>query len=321
MDLKKWYDNNSFIYKNFELKGAFLTTLYLESYSNKKNSLFYFLRNTKWKVLSFIKNNNYYVNNFKNIENLNAYIINFDPEDNRHFDHIKGLVEKDKNALILTISSNVYDYYKESKPVVLFNVKYKNNYYIKEKYYEKNKLPKKYNFIKNRALSLIDLLICFEKEHGLPKKIISLQDFHMYDYIFTQFYKGRITTITLQHGAIFGEGILWKFIFSDYIIVWGEKPKRQLINLGIPQDKIKALGTAKYDQYLKYKQIKKRTNGRILFSIQPLLTKEFINSTINFIYNFINNSSYNIWIRYHPAVKKKYKKKNIQFLQKKKVNK
>ncbi len=319
MDLKKWYDNNSYIYRNIEIKGTFLAELYTEIRSNKKRSLFYYLlRNKKWEALTYIKKNDFYTYNVVDIKNSNAYIMNFDPEDDRNFDHMKTLIEKDNKSIILTMNKKVYDFYKNFKPVVFFDIRFKNNYLNKDKYFEKNKLPKRYKFIKNRALSLIDLLYAFEKEYGFPKKVISLQDFHFYDHIFTQFYKNKIPTITLQHGMIFTEGILWSFVFSDYIIVWGENSKNKLSKLGIPIEKIKVLGTAKYDQYLKEENIKNRKNHRILFSIQPQLSKEFLDETINFIKNFVNSSNYNIWIRYHPAVKKHIRKKIYNSLNKNK---
>ncbi len=304
MDLKNWYENNSFLYRNIELKGAFLTELYTEEISNKKRSLlYYFLRNMKWKILSHIKKNDYYTDNIRNIRGLNAYVINFEPEDYRHFDHTKYLIEQDSKSLILTTNIKVYNFYKGFRPVVLFDVKFQNPYFNKNEYFEKVKTSKKYNVIRNRAINLIDLLTVFDKKYGMPNRIITLQDFHMYDYVFTQFYKNKITTITLQHGMI-TEGVLWNFVFSDYIIVWGEKPKNKLTKFGIPSEKIKAIGTAKYDGYLKREKIQRRKNNRILFSIQPHLSKEYLKEIIIFITGFINKSNHNIYIRYHPAVNK-----------------
>ena len=271
------------------------------------------------------------------LSNKNLYAINFSPNDIRHFLHIGPLAESDNNSLVITVRKDVYDYFdKIDKPVILLNI-YNPWRKIKDL---KKKVPKvQYRkklllsldiftlILLLRAASLIDLLDIVTSENGLPQTLITLQDYHNFDSVFASYYKGKLPTITLQHGKATIQnkyhGNLWKYLISDWMIVLGSHQAEMLKYAGVDYKKIKVLGTAKYDKYYKnFNYIKKEKNKkRILISILPSLSESFTKSIINFLKILLKSKeNYLLSIRFHPSVRKLYRRQFVQRLKKRDVS-
>ena len=350
-DFWDWLNSVSIKYKNYEIKNAIVAHKYIQlnqlMHINNVNhfNLRKILSSIKWEIrlnlinnkipskkMDFIGGNN--LNNQLNLRDKNLYVINFSPTDSRHFLHIGPLAENDDSSLVITVRNDVYDYFnKIEKPVVLINI---YNPWRNKKDLEIN-IPsissKKESLLSldlfslislSRAASLIDLLDIVTNKNGLPKTLITLQDFHFFDSVFASYFLGKIPTITLQHGLIDAANILWKYLISDKIIVWGLRQSEILKSLGVSTKKIKILGTAKYDLYIDRIEgkLKNNRNKRVLLGIQQTM---FFKENDEIIFNFINKllfsrANYTVSIRFHPAITKENRKKIIQKLKKLNLN-
>lgn len=337
--LKDYFFVNTLNYKGYNILPIILAQRYI-NYIKKKNKSestliekigrfikysFNILRNI-FKKPQVLYNNIFY----NNMEEVNCYVINFSPDDERHFKHIHNVFILDSKGIVFTINRKVYLYYKNlKKSVVFFDVKCANKTINKHFFSNFLNLELDYNE-KNliiRAANLVDLLEYVISHFGLPKAIISLQDFHPYDYVFTEFFKNKTNTITLQHGTTSTENeenSIWNFVFSDYIIVWGKEDQKNLEKLGIPSHKIIPLGTAKYDHYFNKNSENYYSfdnSNCVLLSIPPLnlLDKSMIEYIIELIENFAKFKNIELLIRFHPANSKYRICKFLRDLEKRKI--
>ena len=343
-DFWDWLDSISIKYKNYEIKNSIIHNknskcIQLIYYKNHFN-LRRVLASIKWKLklnllTSKMPNHNMILKkNYDSINDLsdkNLYAINFSSNDTRNFLHIAPLAKKDKRSLVITVRDDVYNYFNEIEiPVILLDI---YNPWRNKKDLEINipsissekKLLLSLDLFTlvslSRAASLIDLLDIVSDIYGLPKTLITLQDYFPYDSVFATYYKGKVPTITLQHGRIStsNEGNIWKYLISDWIIVFGSHQAETLKYLGINSKRIKILGTAKYDLYSEILNIQqKNKNKRILLGVQQTMFRENYNKQIYSFLKILLNSKekYLISIRFHPAIIKKKRRKFVQELKK-----
>lgn len=321
-----WENIGPLNYKGYDLKYSLLVPCYI--IAREKSSLYRkvvslikikikaILSWMKWLSISRLtsKESKSYILYFKSegemLENMNAYAINFLPSDPRHFLHISRLAEEDINSIVFTTKRKVCDYFvHKGKPVVYFGSWGK---YLQPDHKAK-KLGFRERFIYSRSVRLIEKLEDLEKRLGYPKTLVTLQDFHSEDSIFTSFFKKKVPTVTLQHGMV-NPGGLWQFVLSDYIICWGKKSAENLRKSGIPDEKIIPLGTAKYDQYLLSSKEREKKNNRFVVQIGvqqgSVLGEEYEQKTYEFFKEFIyDHPEYDYLLKFHPAKKKREIKK------------
>jgi CDP-glycerol glycerophosphotransferase (TagB/SpsB family) len=322
--LKSWFNNNKVYYKGYNISTILLVEKYLQTVRNKKflknNYLNIIKKIIAKKVLIYFKPK-ILVSNIENLINKNFYIVNFKPNDLRHFLHIHNIIKIDKNAVVGTVVKETYNYYKNLKiPVIFYDVAHRLKHENKinfEQSFTLNEI-----LLLNRAAALIDIIEKTIRKYGYPKTLIVLQDFHAYDSIFTNFFKNKIPTITLQHGisSILPEkdNSLWNFVFSDYIIAFGNSQKEVLKYYGIEDKKIIPLGTAKYDEYFKLNLDNNFSKNVVLLSIPPLglIKNDFIDYLIELISKISNIKKFNLKLRFHPANRKDSIKNFLKTLKK-----
>jgi len=343
-DFWDWIDCASIKYKNYEIKNSIIKNKYSKYIHLINNldrfTLREFLASVKWKLkLNLLKNkmpkNNILLeknyDSIYDLSNKNLYAINSSPNTPRVFLHIAPLVKSDDFSLVITVRNDVYAYFnKIKKPVILLNI---SNPWRNQKDLE-IKIPSISSEKKlllsldlftlvslSRAASLIDLLDIITNEYGLPKTLITIQDFHAFDSVFATYYKGKVPTITLQHGRIRSSNAdnLWKHLISDWMIVFGSRQAEILKYMNVSSKKLKVLGTAKYDLYSEMINIQqKNKNKRILIGFQHAMFKEQYNKQIYCFLEILLNSKGNflISIRFHPGILKKKRKYFIQKLKK-----
>jgi len=348
-NLWHWLDSISIKYKNYEIKNVIIAHKFFQYQHTKSiKSINYFnlrtiLSSIKWnlqlKLLKKETSKNHmilkgYCDSIEDLSNKNLYAINFSPNDSRNFLHIAPLAEHDENSLVITVRKDVYNYFYEiKKPVILCNT---YNPWINIKSLEIN-VPKIYSnkeplqsldlfslVLLSRAASLIDLLNRAINESSFPKTLITLQDFYYFDSVFTSYFLGKIPTITLQHGLISAADIFWKYLISDQMIVWSIRQSKILESLGISFQRIKILGTAKYDLYMDKIDNGSKINDskRVLLGIQQDM---FFKKKEKIIFNFIKNllsskGNYKVVIRFHPGIEKENRMKFSQKLEKMNLN-
>ena len=340
-----WIDCVSIKYKNYEIKNSIIKnkySKYIQLINNlNRFTLREFLASVKWKLKlnllknKMLKNNILLEKNYDSIydlSNKNLYAVNSSPNTPRVFLHIAPLVKSDDFSLVITVRNDVYDYFnKIKKPVILLNI---SNPWRNQKDLE-IKIPSISSEKKlllsldlftmvslSRSASLIDLLDIITNKYGSPKTLITLQDYFPYDSVFATYYKGKVPTITLQHGRISTSTAdnVWKYLISDWMIVFGSRQAGTLKYLGINSKRIKILGTAKYDLYSEIVNVQqKNKNKRILLGVQQTMFRENNNQIYSFLKILLNSKGkYLISIRFHPAIIKKKRRKFVQEL--KKVN-
>ena len=343
-DFWDWIDCVSIKYKNYEIKNSIIKnkySKYIQLINNlNRFNLREFLASVKWKLkLNLLKNkmpkNNILLekncDSIYNIENKNLYIINSSPDTPRIFLHVALLAKGDDRSLVITIRNDVYEYfYKIKKPVILLNIsnpwRNKKDLEIKMPLTSSEKefllfLDLFSLVLLSRAASLIDLLDIVSDIYGLPKTLITLQDYYPYDSVFATYYKGKVPTITLQHGRISTSNAdnLWKYLISDWMIVFGSRQAEILKYMNVSSKKLKVLGTAKYDLYSeKASSQQKNKNKRILIGFQQAMFEEKYIKQIHYFLEILLNSKGNflISIRFHPGIVKKKRKIFIQKLKK-----
>lgn len=165
--------------------------------------------------------------------------------------------------------------------------------------------------IASLILMLEDLLKELKKTEFKEKILITFFDSNFEENLLTQYFKEKgKKTITLQHGQYrcLEEGKedsnieAYKNFLSDYIFVWGEKTKNELLKVGIEEKKIKVVGALKDFKSKKYAKKNKRVFTVILDG------ENNFNSNINLIKraNEISNElKMKYQIRYHPMNKKR----------------
>ena len=348
-----WLDSVSIEYKNYEIKNAIIAhkygQLFHHMYSNNINhfNLRKILSSAKWNLILHLLTNKISISkrnknklikkNYDalwDLSNKNLYAINFSPNDPRHFLHIAPLVKRDKRSLVITVRDDVYNYFNKIEiPVILLDI---SNPWRNENDLKINvPLPSSEKklllsldltslVLLSKSASLIDLLDILINENGLPQTLITLQDFHCFDSVFASYFLGKIPTVTLQHGMTTklkdDQKSLWRYLISDWMIAFGSCQAEILKRKGVNSEKIKVLGSAKYDLYMHRigNKLKSNKNKRVLLGIQQtMFFKENNEIIFNFIKNLLNTKEhFMLSIRFHPAITKKNRKKFVQKLKK-----
>ncbi|ACZ19843.1 hypothetical protein Taci_1622 [Thermanaerovibrio acidaminovorans DSM 6589] len=314
---REWMKLNRHLirYGSFDLEASLLVTLYtrrVEKHS-KKTPFLDVLRSMKWTLISHFHNNRKFTianSNCFSIKGKNAYVVNFKPEDKRHFSHINSLIRQDPDPVILTVEPDVFNFYSNEKlPVVLLENKGRLQHSIC--FQENTRKDLTLRILGLRAAALVDSIEAFCSCFSYPARLVTLQDFHTWDAVFAVFFKGKIPTVTLQHGLVTDDP-LWETVLSDFIITWGENPAQKLQSHGIPAEKIKPLGTAKYDSYFTPNNGDK-TQGRILVSIQPdIPTDLFDRFSLLWAEIGARLPGSKLVFRYHPGVSKEAREQMTQ---------
>lgn len=157
-----------------------------------------------------------------------------------------------------------------------------------------------------------------EKINFKEKILITFCDAHFEENILTQLLKrNKIKTITLQHGQyryydsfIKNENVeAYKNFISDFIFVWGETTKIELLKSGIDKNKILKVGALKNFQKIKNKN---RINENIFCLVLDGETYRESNLKMIEISNGIASAmKKKYYIRFHPMNNKKYYEKKI----------
>lgn len=325
--LRSWFNSNKIYYKGYNLSPVLLTKKYLETIHNNnvsKNNKFILAKNVAKKILlnhSFLKSM-ILKSGVGNLKNKHFYVVNFSPNDPRHFLHIHNILKIDDNAIVGTVNREVFDYYKKLKiPVIFYRVKFRAK--LNKELNLKNNLTIGEKYLVHTAALLIDLLEKTVGKYQYPKSLITLQDFHAFDYVFASFFKGKIPTITLQHGlaskTLEKDNSIWNFVFSDYIIVFGETQKETLKYYGIKEEKILPLGTAKYDDYF-YSDFNCISSSKnvVLLGIPPLnlVNRDLVNYIIELTSQISQKNEFCLKLRFHPANSNLAKKNFLKTLKK-----
>lgn len=307
-------NRHSMRYGRFDLEASFLVTLYLRGKSHSKKPPFLdVLRSMKWALISHFYNNRKFTianSHCFSIKGKNAYVVNFKPDDKRHFSHINNLIRQDPDSVILTVEPDVFNFYSNEKlPVALLENKGRLQHSIC--FQENTRKDLTLHILGLRAAALVDSIESLCSHFSYPARLVTLQDFHTWDAVFAVFFKGKIPTVTLQHGLV-TDAPLWGTVLSDYIIAWGENPAKKLQSHGIPAEKIKPLGTAKYDSYFTHNNVDK-TQERILVSIQPQIPTDLFNQFSLFWAELgVRLPGPKLVFRYHPAISKEAREQMTQ---------
>jgi len=338
-----WLDSISIKYKNYEIKNAIIAHKYVKlvellhinnvNHFNLKKAL----SSIKWNLILHLFTNKIYSRNKNKIikknydslcdlNNKNLYAINFSPNDPRHFLHISTLAKKDNGSLVITVRNDVYDYFNKREIPVIISIPWRNENDFKINVpltSLENKLLSSLDLtslvLLSKAASLIDLLDIITNEYGLPQTLITLQDVHCFDSVFATYYLDKIPTVTLQHGLMGTENLLYKYLISDKMIVWSLRQAEILQSLGVNSKKIEILGTAKYDLYLNKNKERaeiKEDRNRILIGIQQtsFFEENFV-KVFNFIEHLLSSKeNYELSFRFHPGTTKKNREKFAQRL-------
>ena len=353
-DFWDWLDSISIKYKNYEIKNAIIAHKYIKlvGFMHINNVNHFNLRKTlssiKWKLILHLlmnkipkRNKNLLIRkNYDSsyvLRNKNLYAVNYSPNDLSCFLHIALLAKKDKCSLVITVRDDVYNYFNEIEiPVILLDVsipwRNENDLKIHVPLTSlENKLLLSLDLtslvLLSKSASLIDLLDIVTNENGLPKTLITLQDIIAFDSVFASYFKGKVPTVTLQHGSAVmknNQNDLWKFLISDWMIVFGARQAEILKFAGVDSKKIKILGSAKYDIYINKidGKLKNNRNKRLLLTIQKIMfSKENVEIIFDFIKNLLSSKEdYTVFIRFHPSIKKKNRKIFVQQLKKLNLN-
>lgn len=301
-------------YAGLDLTAACLVTLYLrERSTTKQNRFFDILRWVKWRfICPLLPKKEFEARNFvfPSLKTKNAYVFNFNPSDKRNFNHIFNLVQGDPDAVLFTIEQVVFDFFNERElPVILLKTRgrIKRNLLLETKH----NIDIPLHIVALRAAALVDSIESLCSRFSYPARLVTLQDFHTWDAVFAVFFKGKIPTVTLQHGLV-TDAPLWGTVLSDYIIAWGENPAKRLQSHGIPAEKIKPLGTAKYDSYFTHNNGDK-TQERILVSIQPQIPTDLFDRFSLFWAEIgVRLPESKLVFRYHPAISKEAREQMTQ---------
>ena len=314
--IDKFINEQMVVYKKQNLSELLITELYLmENYK--------FM--TKLKILiksilhKFTIKTELKANDIQNIDCLSKkeYVVvqMFKVEDSRHFSILDSLVKEllkhvsNEDILIVTPHKDVANYYKNMSTLIVpfpkigfKNLNINDNYNLNLSLHHQRLISIGLN-IYNIAIEILKITS--------PKFLLTTQDFHIYDQIFTKAANSMgILTITHQHGMVpYPHPGLFKYIFSDYIMVWGDSTYKTL-RKHIPEDKIKIVGTDKFNYLLnEANNIKKEF---ITIAISPIS----IEKNIDFLTKALKSIDYNyielkdqpvIIIKLHPGLSREKK--------------
>lgn len=112
---------------------------------------------------------------------------------------------------------------------------------------------------------------------GKPQAYISFCDVHIYENIITQLMKAKgIKTFTLEHGIYFKYNkniqnvniLAYVNFVSDYMLVWGDYTKKEMMKGNIPSEKLVIVGNPLYN--MDYIEIDKKYDFFVIFLSQEL---------------------------------------------------
>lgn len=272
-EIETFVDVDPLIYKGLNLKSLLVSNLYIKILNNKTAVKY----QDFWKrVFLIIVNKLKWQTSLQEFKNINSreykfdylFVIGFSRRDNRHFDILANLIDKLEDAssfLVVTNYQDVYEYYFNKGINCIF---LKSGKYLLDKMCDKKELDLNQQRLLSEATSLLDYADQLIKRIAL-KVVLTTQDFHFFDHIFS--FAGRnngIVTITHQHGMIpDGSLTLYKFMYSDKMIVWGKNSRKRLSGY-IDNNKLHIIGTDKFN-YLR-KQSFSRSRCYITFAINTM---------------------------------------------------
>ena len=84
----------------------------------------------------------------------------------------------------------------------------------------------------------------------MPKVTLTVCDLHLFERVFTEASQLKdISTITHQHGQMSPSNRMFDYTISDYLVVWGEKTRRDFIDQ-LKKSEIKVMGTDIHNRYM-----------------------------------------------------------------------
>jgi hypothetical protein len=243
-------EKRKLFYKGFCLDDALVSTKYLKSigvYSEGRwESLAKILIGLIYKLFRWKK---MHVQSYgKLTQKKNLIAINFPAEDKRHskilLDFIFNFPDKE-DLVVFTNQKSIFGICKKEHfscvHIIhpLFNFDFKSllmGYTYKE------------SIILNNFKCYIDILPKYLEETNV-KLILTTQDFLRPDYCYAIIGKNfGLKTVTHQHGSISNsEKSLYSLLTSDFMLVWGELSKRNLMR-SISPERLKVVGTTKFNR-------------------------------------------------------------------------
>jgi hypothetical protein len=243
-------EKKKFYYKGFCLDDALASIKYLNSigvYSENrweniaKIFVGFIYKSFKWKKMIIQSTGTLYKKKI-------LVAINFPVEDKRHSKILLDFIFNFTNKADLVVFTNQKSIFgickKENFSCVhiihsLFNFDFKTlirGYTYKE------------SIILNNFKCYIDILPKYLEETNV-KLILTTQDFLRPDYCYAIIGKNLgLKTVTHQHGSISNsEKSLYSILTSDFMLVWGELSKRNLMR-SISPERLKVVGTTKFNQ-------------------------------------------------------------------------
>ena len=177
------------------------------------------------------------------------------------------------------------------------------------------------NFIdilrRSRLISVIELVDTLIRDMK-PKLILTTQDYSYEDNIFTQLGKKyKITTITHLHGIVPKNIGPYKYFYSDYIMVWGDRDIK-LLQEYFSLKRLKVIGNSKFKPLL---ENRKKSKKGIVLCMTDISKEKNLEKKILETFLKLETKEEKI-IKLHPRMnQEKFKNKYIELLKNVKIEK
>jgi hypothetical protein len=201
-----------------------------------------------------------------NFKKKYLFVSNY-PDSHRAFPVLNNLISEVTNKreiLIVTDSKSVFNYY-TSENIACIYLKVSSICFDKYIWNFKH-LKAEESFI----LSKVKKYISFSKkliDEYKPEVTLTVCDLHLLERVFTESSQLKnIPTITHQHGQMAPTNRMFDYTISDYLVVWGEKTKRDFVDQ-IKKTEIKVIGTDIHNHYLASKS--KKLKNYLTLAVNP----------------------------------------------------
>ena len=314
--MDKFTEGSSIFYKGYSLKkylASYASSFYIDSHSiNERYRKV--IKSFLWPLSFFgsfligrvsYKENNSVESGFKP---QYLFVICY-PEKHRAFPVLNNLIEaiEDKSdILVVTNCEDVYKYY-SLKNIKCIYLRISGLVFDKSLVYE-NSLNSEKSFILSKVKLYFDYIEIFMRKFE-PSFTLTICDLQTYEKIFTEVAnKIGSTTITHQHGQMAKTNFLWNYTISDFIVVWGERTKKNWID-SFKNTEIVVFGTDIFQDLIEEKE--KYTREFITLALNPRsdeLNKYLIDKVCLQMKNLSDEEkkNYSLVLKLHPEMNYDY---------------